>query len=94
MSDEDPGTGRGQPEGIRDVFQGGSTGGVDFRVRYLGADPPHWTGPRKFSTQGRAVDHGKTAVETEGGGLGLSNAGVSNGGGGLQGYQGLHPKEA
>ena len=60
----------------------------------MGANPPHGTGPGKFSTQGRAADHGETAKETEGGGMGISTTGVRNGGGGLQGDQGIHTKEA
>ena len=64
MTDKDTSIGGVQPEGIRDVFQGGSTGGVAFRVRDVGADLPHGTGSGTFSTQGRAADHGETAKKT------------------------------
>ena len=44
-SDEDPGLGGGQPEGIRDVIQGGSVGAVAFLGRRGGSGPPAWNGP-------------------------------------------------
>ena len=50
-ADEDPGAGGGQPEGIRDVLQGSSAGGVAVMFEYVGTDPPHWTVHRKFSAQ-------------------------------------------
>ena len=40
MADEGFGTGGGQPEGIRDVFQGGGTCGAAFQVVDAGVDPP------------------------------------------------------
>ena len=47
-ADEDHVTRGGPPEGIRDVFQGGSTGGVAFWVVDVGDDPPHGTGSGEF----------------------------------------------
>ena len=91
-ADENPGTGGGQSNSIWNVFQGGSTGVVDFGDRDVGDDPRHGTGPGKFSTQGRAADHGEIAEEAGGGGLGIYTAGGRNGGGGLQGYWGLYTK--
>ena len=48
----------GQAKGIRDFFQNCIMGGVSFRVVDVGSDPPHETGPGKFSTQGCMDDHG------------------------------------
>ena len=59
-------------------FQGGSSGSVAFQVRDVGPDPPHKTGPGKFSAQGRAADHRE--AYKEGGGLGVSTTCVSYGG--------------
>ena len=56
-------------------------------------NPPHGMGPGKFSTQGRAADHGETAKETGGGELVISTACGSNVRGGLLGDRGLHTKE-
>ena len=72
MADEDSGTGGGQPKDLRGVFQGGETGGADFRVRDVCAEPLHGTGPWKFSTWGCTADNGDTAKETGGGGAGNS----------------------
>ena len=44
MADEGFGTGGGQPEGIRDVFQGGGTCGAAFRL-YTQVLTPQWDGP-------------------------------------------------
>ena len=80
VKDFDPGGGR--PEDIGALFQGGSTGGVDFRGREVGPDPPG-AGPVQLSEQGRAEDHREAA---EGAGvweLGLSSADGGNGGSGL-----------
>ena len=78
-AEEDSGIGGGQPEGIQDVIQGSSAGGIYFRVGDVGADPLHWTGPVKLSAQGCPADHKKTAEATIGRGLGISTAGGSNG---------------
>ena len=93
MADEYPGMGGVQPEGIWDVFQGRSTGGVDFWAGDVSAEPSHGSGPEKFPTQGRAADHGETDEETGKWRLVLSTAGGSNVGGGLRGERVLHPKE-
>ena len=93
-ADKDPETGGCQTKVLRDVFQGGGTGGADFRVGDVGADPPHGTGPGKFSTQGRALDNWKIAKETEGGGMGIPTTGGIDGGGGIWGDRGLHLKES
>ena len=86
--------GGGQPEGIQDVLQVSSAGGVAVQVGYMGAEPPHWTGPEEFSAQGYDTDHKETAKATRQGGIGISTAGGSNGGGGFRGDQDLHPQEA
>ena len=93
MVEKDPGIGGGQPEDVRDAFQGVSIGDVALPVRDVGDDPPHGTGPGKFSTQGSAADQGETAEETGGRGLGTSTAGGSNEVGRLRGDWGLYPKE-
>ena len=51
MADEGTRAGGGQPKGIWDIFQGGSTGSVAFQVVYVGDDPLNRTGPRDISTQ-------------------------------------------
>ena len=43
--------------GIRDIFQGGSSGGVAFRVGDVGDDPPHGPSPGNVSAQCHASDH-------------------------------------
>ena len=60
----------------------------------MGADPPHGTGPGKISKWSCKEDNRETTKETRGGGLGITNAGFSNGGGGILGDRGLYPKEA
>ena len=67
-ADEDSGTEGGRTEGIWDVLQGGSAGNVTVWVGEEGAEPPHWTGPGEFSSQGCAADHEETAKVTEEGG--------------------------
>ena len=93
-ADEDPDLGGAQPEGIRDVLQGVSAGGVTFRVRDMGHEPPHVTSPGKFSTQGREADHREADKEEGVRGLVLSTAGDRYGGGGIRRDRGLHYKEA
>ena len=61
------------------MFYSSISVGVDFRVRDVGDDPPHGPGPGKFSAQGCAADHRKTAEAMGGGGLVISTAGESNG---------------
>ena len=41
--------GGGGPESIGSLFQGGSIGGVGFRGRYIGPDPPDLAGLVKLS---------------------------------------------
>ena len=48
-------------QGSRGYFQGIGTGGDDFRVGDVGADPPHGTGPEKISTPGREADNKETS---------------------------------
>ena len=48
MVDEDTGAGRGQPAGMQDVFQSGSSVSVDFLVGNVGADPQHRLGSGNF----------------------------------------------
>ena len=83
----------GQPKGIRDVLQGGSAGGVAFWVGYVGTDPPQGTCHGQFSIQSSVSYHKEAAKEAGGGGMGLSTAGNSCGGGNIWGDLGLHPKE-
>ena len=47
----------GRAEGVRFILQGGSPGGVDFRVGDMGPDTPHGAGPGQFSSQVRVADH-------------------------------------
>ena len=70
-------------QGSWGFFQGGGTGGADFRVRDVGTESPHVKGPGKISTQGRKADNRETAKDMGGGGIGISTAGVINGGGRL-----------
>ena len=63
VADKDTGLGEVSSEVIRDVLQGGSSGGVALRFGDVGPDPPHGTGPGKFSIQGRAADHRCTDEE-------------------------------
>ena len=72
-----------QLKGPGDFFQGGGTGGADIRVRDVGADPPHGTGPGKFSTQGYPVYNRETAEEIGGGGVVILTASSIDGGGGI-----------
>ena len=79
-SDADSGTGGGQPKGLQDVFQGGGTGGYDFGVGDVGVEPPHGTGPGKFSTQGCTADNWDISEEMGVWGLVIPAAGNINGG--------------
>ena len=83
MAYKDIGMGGVQTKGIWDVLQGGSAGGVAFRVRDVGADTLYGTDPREFSVQGCTEDHGETSEAKGGGGMGISTAGGNNGGGGF-----------
>ena len=47
----------GRPEGIRAIFQGISTCGVDFWGRDVGPDPTDGAVPVKLSAQGRSKAH-------------------------------------
>ena len=51
------GNGGGQPKGVRDVFQGGGTGGTDFWGGDIGDDPLNGTGPGGVQTNGSTTDH-------------------------------------
>ena len=82
-ADENHGLVEDRPEGIWDIIQGSSSGSVYFRVRDVGTDPLHGTGPGKFSAQGCAADHREVPKDTGVRGLVLSTAGVSYGGGGV-----------
>ena len=55
-ADKNSGTGGCQPTVIGDVLQGGGTGNIFIRVRDVGADPPHGTGPGKLLAQGCQAD--------------------------------------
>ena len=70
-ADKDPGMGGFQTKGLGDVLQCGSTGGADFRVKDMGADPPHGAGLQKLQTQGRKADNGEISKETRRGGMGI-----------------------
>ena len=86
--------GGGGTEGIGSLIQSGSAGGVGFRGRDVGPDPPSGEGPGQISTQGQAVDHRETAEAAGGGELGLPSAGDGNVGSRLIGDWGLRHKEA
>ena len=73
----------GRPEGVPFILQGGSPGGVAFRVGDLGPDPPHGAGPGKLPAQGRATYYREAAEATGGGDMGVSPTGGSNGGSGF-----------
>ena len=64
--DEDIEPGWGGPEVIEAFIQRGCAGGVAFRDRDVGPDPPDGEGPEKLSAQGHATDYWE-AAETEGG---------------------------
>ena len=81
--DEDNGMGGRHTTGLRDVLQGGGTGGSSIWVGDVGDDPPHGKGPGKFPSQGRQADYGEAAKATGGWGLGVTTTGDSNGGGGV-----------
>ena len=81
VEDFEPGGGR--PEGIGELFQGGSTGVVSFWGRYVGPDPPDGAGPVQLSAQGCAKAHRKVAKEAGGWDMGPSSAGGGNGGSGI-----------
>ena len=48
-----------QPKGLRDFFQGGSTGGAYIKVRELGADTPLGMGPAKLPEKVPQTDNGE-----------------------------------
>ena len=77
--------GGGGPKDIGALFQGGSTGGVYFRGRDVGPDPPDVSGPVQLSSQGCAKDHRESAEEAGGWDLGLSSTGGGNGGSRIRG---------
>ena len=54
----------GGPEGIGEFLQSGCAGGVDFRGRDMGPDPPDGAGPEQISAQGRATAHQEAAEKT------------------------------
>ena len=83
MYDKDPVPGGGRTEGIRVLLQGGSPGGVAFRVRSVDPDPLYRAGPGSFSAQGCVADHREADEEAGGEGLVVSTADVSYGGGGI-----------
>ena len=49
----------------------------------MGYEPPYGAGPGQFPAQGCAKDQRESAKEAEGGGIGISSAGGSDGGGGF-----------
>ena len=55
-------TGRGKHTGVRDIFQGGGSGGSSLWVVDVGDEPPHGLGPGDFPEQGGLMDHRKTAT--------------------------------
>ena len=80
---ENSGTGGHHPKGVGDFFQGGIEGGSIIWFRDVGADPPHGTGPGKFSAQGRQADYREAAKGTLGWGIVVPTAGDSNVAGGI-----------
>ena len=67
--DEDLEPGGGGPESIGAFFQSGRAGGVTFRGKDMGPDPPDGAGPAQISEQIRATDY-REAAKTAGGGWG------------------------
>ena len=92
VKDFDPGG--GGPEGIGALLQSSSAGGVDFRSRDVGPDPPDGAVPGQLSAQGRAAAHREAAESAGVGELGISSAGGGNGGSGIRRYRGLCHEEA
>ena len=58
----------------------------------MGTDPPYGAGPGQLPTQGCATDHREAANEAGVGGVGVSSAGNSDGGGGFWRDRGIHQK--
>ena len=75
------GTGGSHPKGLGDVLLGGGTGSAAIHVVDVGDDPPHGMGPGNISTRVHKEDKRGTDEDMGGGGLGISTAGGSNGGG-------------
>ena len=59
----------------------------------MGPEPLYRSGPGNFPAQGRVRDHREAAKEAGGRGLGLTPAGVSDGGGGFLRDLGINQKE-
>ena len=59
----------------------------------MGVDPPHGTGPGKFSSLGRTADKRGASDETGGGGVGIPTSDDSYGEVGIQRDRGLYLKE-
>ena len=75
--------GGSQSTGLGDVFQGGGAGGPPIWVRDVGDDPPYGKVPGEFSAQSLHTDYGETYKATGGWERGITNAGDSDGGGGV-----------
>ena len=85
--------GRGRTQRSQGYFSGGHVGGVAFRGRDMGPDPPDGAGPEQIPAQGIAMSH-QEAAEVEGGGeIVISSADISNGGVRLWIDWGLHHKK-
>ena len=69
--------------GLGYVLQCGGAGISSIWIRDVGADPPHGTGPGKFSAQGRQADYREAAKATLGWGMVVPTAGDSNVAGGI-----------
>ena len=67
------------PKGIGALLQSGSAGGVSFRGRDVGHDPPDGAGPEKNSAQDCAMDKREEAYALGVGELVIYSAGGSNG---------------
>ena len=80
---KDIGTVGRQPTGLGDILQGGGAGNYPIQVGDVGDDPPHGQGPGNFTAQGCQADYREADEAIGGWGLGVTNTGESNGGGGV-----------
>ena len=71
--EEDSWMGGRHPKVLENVFQGGSAGSAFIRVKYVGAETLHGTGPGKFPALGRQEHNWKATEETGGGGAGSTH---------------------
>ena len=90
-------TGRGKNMGVRDIFQGGGSGGSSLWVGDVDSDPPHGPGPGYFPEKDGPSAQRNTYVAALGWKLGVTpiggGAGGGNVGGGFGGGGGVRLEE-